>query len=562
MDITLIDCNDDKSRVELYNINKKPSGFVNLSNIKAKAMTGRDAKSMVDAVKSQVFNHMDKRLGTPGGTTRTYFAITINNTINNVIVVAPEDPEKPKDFALIRLKLEMVGERDCLKKRDGSVYEPVEGCPCAYVVRCTFADYINTVLEDDAMFNADPRRFDELMKYMANYNRKVFPRIKPDLDLLSFSNGVLQLANGVFTEYETLDKASEMAQRVARHHIPLPYTGEINTPLLDTILGRQFGVDVAEVLCALIGRCFFKVNQRDGWQVMPFIVGIGGTGKSLLLKIVERMFAPGSVGNLGTKREEVFGMANIADKELVMGRDMPAKMSGCLSQDNLQSMTAGEGMEIPRKGLTSQMINWTSPIIMASNHMPDYVNTGNNIGRRIVSFRFDNMVQDPREDLEELILEHELPNIIARCLTAYTNLKIRVLAAKGFWNAMPPEMQEWKHVLAAATNTLEEFLAMGEGERNCAISCVKGALTGVQEFKDAFARVMSVPGEKKVAVVMDAAVLFKYGFSVSATEQNVCVSCKRLAKAGRDACCEEYKSTSKRSKKKVIFNMLMTDYDE
>lgn len=185
---------------------------------------------------------------------------------------------------------------------------------------------------------------------------------------------------------------------MARHHIPFEYTSCADTPLLDIILVPQFGPEVAAVFCALFGRTFFTVGQLDSWQVMLFLVGVGGTGKSLLLKILEKLFQPTAVGSLAAKREDVFGMANLIDMELVMGRDMSAKMSAALSQDLLQSMTAGEGMEVPRKGLTALHVQWSAPVVTAGNHMPAYVNTGNNIGRRMASIRFECVLERPQQD--------------------------------------------------------------------------------------------------------------------------------------------------------------------
>ena len=75
---------------------------------------------------------------------------------------------------------------------------------------------------------------------------------------------------------------------------------------------------------------------------MPYLVGVGGSGKSLVLKVVSAMFRrSNAVGNLAARREEVFGLDNIARKEVVMGRDMPAKLSGVIAQEMMQCRTTG-----------------------------------------------------------------------------------------------------------------------------------------------------------------------------------------------------------------------------
>lgn len=406
----------------------------------------------------------------------------------------------------------------------------------------------------------NPRRFEELVKFMVTYDLAEIPWYKPDRNIISFSNGVLQLAGGDFTLYSDLDAAEEggLASRVARHHIPQPYTGCADTPLLDIILNAQFEPEVAELLLALIGRSLFQIGEREGWQVMPFLVGVGGTGKSLVLNIISELFARGAVGVLAAKREEVFGMANLLEKEVIIGRDMPAKMSASLPQEVMQCMTSGEEMEIPRKGTTALYKQWTAPLILAGNHMPDYLNTGNNVGRRIVSFRFDNVISRPQGDLQERILKGELPNVVCRALTAYNTYIKRVqVNGGGLWDNVPPQVLIWQGMLTAATNKVQEFLSMDDEERRCSITLVEGEVTLEQDFKAAFAAVFDptfVRGNPK-GYQQDAAVFQGGGFRL-ALKEKICRSCDKPSKAKPERCCKDY-SQMNRSEKSRIYNMVL-----
>lgn len=162
----------------------------------------------------------------------------------------------------------------------------------------TYENFINHVLYDDPDCKEVPARFKMCMEYLTNYDNDTIPRFDCDLNIISFSNGVVELSSTPlrFTHYATMPQP--MQQRVARHHIPMPYTGNDSTPLLDTILLAQFDTDVGDLQCALLGRTFFKVGQLDGWQVMSYIVGLSGTSKSLILNILRSLFAAMSVGNL------------------------------------------------------------------------------------------------------------------------------------------------------------------------------------------------------------------------------------------------------------------------
>lgn len=67
-------------------------------------------------------------------------------------------------------------------------------------------------------------------------------------------------------------------------------------------------------------------------------------------------------------------------------------------------MTTGDDMEIAVKNKRSENVTWTAPVVMASNHTPGYVNTGDNVGRRLVMIRFDRVVHEPPTDLLPRIL--------------------------------------------------------------------------------------------------------------------------------------------------------------
>jgi hypothetical protein len=509
----------------------------------------KGGKAMLDmlggVVRDAIGKHLEGALGVPSHVVNN---IVFNTVFNGSVTVGGcgEDGAAGEFDAMSSALLCHASERR-FKKAGGMIYEPVPGCPCAYRPLATYEAYINDVLAKDAIYRANPRRFDEMMKFLTNYTKlEELPELRPDRNLVSFANGVLRLDDVAFTPYGA-DWAEDapLAGVVARHHIDAPYTGSAATPLLDVVLDAQFGDDdqgreVADLLMAFVGRLLFPIGSRDRWQAMPYLVGVGGTGKSLLLSVADAMFRKGAVGSLGGKREDVFGMANLVDKEAVFGRDMPAKLSGALSQELMQAMVSGEAMEVPRKGQVALNVDWTAPVIMASNHMPDYVNTGNNVGRRIVTFRFANVVRDPVEDLLDRIRDTELPNVVCRALTAYRAAIERAAAAGGFWKSVPPKVLEWRGELAAATNKLHEFLAMDDDERGCAIRRVEGRITWVADFKAAYESRM---GEKPV---MDVVVFEAFGFPMSQKRANICKSCKQIAQGRGGRCCADYSATNRR----------------
>jgi phage/plasmid-associated DNA primase len=109
------------------------------------------------------------------------------------------------------------------------------------------------------------------------------------------------------------------------------------------------------------------VGQLDNFQVMPFLLAAGGTCKSLVLSVVEKLVGDAASTPLPTTYEEVFGLANLCDADLVVGRDVPQRLSKALSEADMRSMASGEPMTISRKRHGAVKQRWTAPLIMAGD---------------------------------------------------------------------------------------------------------------------------------------------------------------------------------------------------
>eukprot|EP00798_Chlamydomonas_sp_ICE-L_P028519 gene28519-31677_t len=150
-----------------------------------------------------------------------------NIFINNGIVNNVNISQFPTDFDHMRVIILNYAMERHLKKGKGFVYAPIEGCPCAYKEMCTYEKFINLVLKKDTPYLSNPRSFDDLMKFMKNYETDEMPLHEIDLDLLSFSNGILSLSSATFTPYTEIIAhipRHPLLLSVARHHIDKPYT--------------------------------------------------------------------------------------------------------------------------------------------------------------------------------------------------------------------------------------------------------------------------------------------------------------------------------------------------
>ncbi len=444
-----------------------------------------------------------------------------------------------------------------LRKHGGRMWEPVPGCPCGYEEGPEYRVFINKSLGGDAGYHKHTKLQDELIKYLTNYNPFECLDIVRDMDLMSFTNGVLVLSERRFVAYPPADAVDELAEelvgRVARHHITAPYTGSTATPMLDVVLSRQFEPEVVHMLMVLTGRLLFRIGERDNWQVMPYLQGMGGTGKSLYLELAASIFPTAFQGAMSSNQEQVFGLDGKYDCDVLIGRDLPKHMSAVLKQELLQSMVSGEEVNVPRKNALAKRVRWKVPLLFASNYTLDYEDGGGQIMRRVVPFVFTCPVTSPDPTLLSRLCDTELPALVARVLHAYLDAAEAHRSA-GFWQWCPDALRQAQLEMSVESNTVRRFLALGP--EDCEPVYVRreaDAYVSLKRLKAAYKEYLyrlrtETPGFSS-RDVMDDAALRLAGFEVE-DHVKTCGSCGNKVLRPRK-CCDAF-SRERRTNSKAV----------
>jgi hypothetical protein len=250
-------------------------------------------------------------------------------------------------YQICRMKLLAHAKQNRLIRMWGEVWEPVPGTICAYQpVADSSADkqplrlHIDSVLQDTPAYHEKETTQNRLVTYLEQYSHKDFPKEQaPDRDLLSFANGMYILPEDRFiTNADPEAAAIKTSGRIARHHINMEWTGSIATPKFDKLVTYQLQDGEAyDWFLTLLGRMQYRVGQLDSWQVMLYVYGLGGTGKSTALKIYAKSFRPGAVEYLNSNTEETFGLQKLASSktEAIMCLDVRSDVptSAVLKQD-------------------------------------------------------------------------------------------------------------------------------------------------------------------------------------------------------------------------------------
>ena len=226
---------------------------------------------------------------------------------------------------------------------------------------------------------------------------------------------------------------------------------EVATPAIDKILLDQDippGSLTYRILLALMGRCLFPLNRpfrihrvgggtdwaSESLQVMPYIIGRGGTGKSTLVDMVRYLYTdgekretPGVVGTLNVNPEDSFPLMSLVNCHVVIGSEIYDKFT--LEMGLLLNMITGEtvSIQIKNKAAIPDFV-WDKPMAFAGN--THFFRSGNNsegqLSRRFGIVEFKKPPSDvplPGDDNIEtrMRIKERAPNLL-KLWFAYTSL--------------------------------------------------------------------------------------------------------------------------------------------
>jgi hypothetical protein len=257
-----------------------------------------------------------------------------------------------------------------------------------------------------------------------------------------------------------------------------------DTPLFDQVLFTQgYDMATASLIYCHIGRLMYEVGEHDGWQVVLFVVGKGGTGKSVICRVARHMYPKQLVANISNNGEVKFGLSGVADKWLWICPEV--KKNFCLDQAEFQSMVSGEELVLNVKHKTACTITWTAPGLLCGNEVFDYEDSQESLFRRIVAAYFDRMVDKRliRTKLFEEMIEGptaEFGRLLRKCNVAYRRT-VEQVGDRDIWE--PGLVQE-----GIVPATLHEFRTKFRAE----IDSVVAFLTETDEIHADSGRCMSI----------------------------------------------------------------------
>lgn len=208
-------------------------------------------------------------------------------------------------------------------------------------------------------------------------------------------------------------------------------------------------------LCICLGRMLYDVGELDEWQVMPFLLGQAGTGKSTILtKICKLFYQDCDIGTLSNNIEHKFGLSALVDKLMFIGPEIKENFS--LEQSEFQSIISGEDVQINIKNKLAESKKWSVPGAVAGNVVPQFNDNAGSISRRLLVFLFNNRVKEGDTQLGKK-LKKEVGHIIHACNRAYLDAVNRH-GSSDIWNIVPAYFKDSRDDMAETTNALVSFI--------------------------------------------------------------------------------------------------------
>lgn len=185
--------------------------------------------------------------------------------------------------------------------------------------------------------------------------------------------------------YDEMGMAAEMSKPGATFvHILMPNTYKI-------LLSQQFEKMEVVWILGLLGRLLHPLNVKDNWGCMPFFLGLAGTGKSSLLRLLACLFDKNDVGYFANVGQKKFFFDGYCDKRVFLALDIDNHFS--MDQTTFQSVAVGEEVAVIRKYKVPRTVKWDIPGAFAGNKLPAWKDNSGSLFRRLIVLEFQYTVR-------------------------------------------------------------------------------------------------------------------------------------------------------------------------
>jgi phage/plasmid-associated DNA primase len=231
-------------------------------------------------------------------------------------------------------------------------------------------------------------------------------------------------------------------------------------PTFKNVLNYQeFPEEIQKWLCIFMGRMCFDIGELDNWQVLLYLLGQAGAGKStILMKILQKFYEEEDVGIISNNIDAKYGIKPHVNKFMVIAPEIAENFK--MEQTDWQLLVEGGRNTYSEKYKNDETIDWKVPMTMGGNKIMRYKNNSESVSRRTAVISFWRKVQNTDTEIDKK-LTREIPFILKLCIRGYHDA-LKTYGKKGIWNILPKYFHENKEDMEQTTNSLQHFLKSGK----------------------------------------------------------------------------------------------------
>lgn len=265
---------------------------------------------------------------------------------------------------------------------------------------------------------------------------------------------------------------------------------DCDTPEVDTIFDYQgFTPFDKSMLYGLMGRLFFEVGERDNFELTVFIEGVGGCGKSTIMKLVQSFWPAHLRGILSPNTEPKYGMSNVATSRVIFCNEVSGDLQ--IVQEEWQTSVSNETGSYARKFKDPLVITikaqhfWIGngfPGSKASRNTVPWNNQQGQVSRRLAGV----LMSYPVKKRDGSILDRMKRNLGVfhrKVILAYEEFvrKWGTTDPMSVPRHLPPAFREFYRRGRRATDPIEDFLSDGSY-----VTCKQGESMTMDRFRELY----------------------------------------------------------------------------
>jgi hypothetical protein len=380
--------------------------------------------------------------------------------------------ENVDDKMQLRWDLLDLAQVEGLRKQGEDVFQPIllESNTInthAFRRRCEIKEFVHEMCSKDVDFSNHLRMMNEsnaknIIEYLRDCDDLQLPRLVKNRGYFSFNNGIYCCETDSFHAYSAIGTevpSDVVSVKYFDHHLDTSILDQpwdtIPTPNTEKIfMDQKLTHAVRNWFYTFSGRMLYEVGEKDGWQVIPMLLGVAGSGKSTVTdQLIGNIFERTDVGVLSNNCERQWAVSGLIDKLIWICPEIKGDFA--LEQATFQSMVSGEAIGLAQKFKTPVSTKFTVPGWLAGNVLPDWTDHSGSIARRLIIFRFDQRIDDYDTGLADKIKE-ELPAFIIKINKSYREAA-RLHGTKDVWSVVPEEIREFSKKSVSSISPMDLY---------------------------------------------------------------------------------------------------------